>query len=106
MECKGCDEVLSNSWPSTASYSVSSHLNLFLLLDLDSFGGESEADIYATLLHYNPSLMQIMTLHHLTRVLWQWGVSKAVGMDTLEAMAVGLHVGGSGHWVALQSRPR
>ena len=48
---------------------VPSHLDLFLLLDLDSFGQWSEADICATLLHfhYNPSLVQVMTSHDITQ---------------------------------------
>ena len=71
VEHRGCDEALSKSWPSTASNSLPSCLHLFLLLDPDSFGQEGEADICATLLHYNPSLTQIMTSHpeHFNNVL-------------------------------------
>ena len=57
------DEALSKSHPSTTSNSVPSHLDLFLQIVLD----ESEADICATLLHYNPSQTQIMTSHHITQ---------------------------------------
>ena len=62
----------------------------------------------ATLLHYNPSLAQIMTSHHITqqKSCGDGGISKATGMDTLEAVAVNLHTDGSGHWVTLQSRLR
>ena len=67
VEHGGHDETLSKSLPSTASNCVPSCLDLFLLLDPDSFGLDSEADICATLLHYNPSYVQIMTSHHITQ---------------------------------------
>ena len=40
--------------------------DLFLLLDPDSLGWESEADVCTTALHYNLSLTQIMTWHDIT----------------------------------------
>ncbi|KAL8580697.1 hypothetical protein ACOMHN_004738 [Nucella lapillus] len=36
-----------------------------------------------------------------TTVLWRWENGKAVGEDTLGAVVVNLHTGGSGHVVAL-----
>ena len=35
------------------------------------------------------------------QALWRWGSGEAAGEDTLEAVAVNLHTGGSGHVVAL-----
>jgi len=35
------------------------------------------------------------------QVLWRWGNGEAVGVDTLGAVVVNLHTGGSGHVVAL-----
>ena len=38
---------------------------------------------------------------HSPQVLWRWVSDEATGVITLEVVAVDLHTGGSGYWVAL-----
>lgn len=94
------------SRPSTASVSVSSHLDFVWSLDSDGFGRESEVDGAQLFLTLN----KIIAQSHLStsipspsppKALWRWASDKATGVGTLEVVAANLHTGGSGHVVVI-----